>query len=261
MKISFIGYGNMARAIAQHVIKNPYYEIAAAAPSLSIGVTQDGIQTHDDNLAVITQRNLIVLAVKPQQAVDVLKQIGPTLPTDSLLISVVAGLSLSRLAGYCRSSQAIVRSMPNLPLAVGKGATPLIANACVTAKQKKETEALFQCGGMIAWMEHEGDMDRMTALSGSGPAYLFYFLEAMIRAGTQLGLPEGVVKPFAMQTLTGALELAKNSDLELSELRKKVTSPGGTTASAIDVFQSQGFDAIIIEAIHAAYERAKQLGA
>ena len=260
MKICFIGYGNMARAIAQHLIKQPDYTLFAAAPSLSNLKTREGIQTSSNNLAVLPNSDLVILAVKPNQAEDVLKQIGPALPAESVLISTVTGLTLSYLATHCCANQAIIRSMPNLPIAIGKGATPLIANQFVSALQKKQVQQLFDSAGITAWLNKESDIDSMTALSGSGPAYLFYFLEAMMNAGKKLGLDDAIIKPFVLQTVTGAIEMAASSHVDPAELRKKVTSAKGTTAAAIEILQQHGFEDLLFAAINAAHERAKQLG-
>jgi pyrroline-5-carboxylate reductase len=262
MKICFIGFGNMAKAIAQGLQNSDQnYQISAASPSLPKGQTAEGITTDYDNLAVIDNADLIILAVKPIEAAKVLTQIKGELPKNCLLLSVAAGLSLSWLEKHCRKGQAIVRSMPNTPIAVGKGATPLIANQFVSAQQKRWAEHLFQCCGIIAWTTEENDMDPFTALSGSGPAYVFLFLESLISAAKKLGLSEEIAKTFALQTLAGALSLASTSELEISELRKKVTSPAGTTAAAIDILQQEGFEKLILKAMEAAFKRAKQLQA
>ena len=189
-----------------------------------------------------------------------MQQIAPVLSPNSVLISVVTGLQIARLAAACSSTQAIIRSMPNLPIAIGKGATPLIANQYVTEAQKQTTQQLFQHAGITHWLSQESDLDCFTALSGSGPAYLFYFIEGMIAAGKQLGLEEDIVKPFVMQTLLGAIEMANNPQTSPSELRKQVTSKGGTTAAAIEILEQQGFNTILFNAITAAHARAKQLG-
>jgi pyrroline-5-carboxylate reductase len=262
MKLCFIGFGNMAKAISQGLINsNQDLQISAAAPTLARGQNADGIITDYDNLAVIDNADLVILAVKPIDAATVLAQIKEKLPQNCLLISVAAGLSLNWLAKHCRPEQAIVRSMPNTPIAVGKGATPLIANQWVTAQQKHWAEQIFLCSGIIAWTTEESDIDPFTALSGSGPAYVFLFLESIISAAQKLGLREEIAKTFALQTVAGALSLASSSDLEISELRKKVTSPAGTTAAAIDILQQHGFAELILEAMEAAFKRAKQLEA
>jgi pyrroline-5-carboxylate reductase len=150
--------------------------------------------------------------------------------------------------------------MPNIPIAVDQGATPLIANAYVTSKQKRLVTQLFQASGLITWIANENDIDSFTALSGSGPAYVFLFMEAMIKAAQKLGLSKEIARAFTLQTVIGAANLAKNSTIDVSVLRKKVTSPSGTTAAALDILQQQGFDELIFQAMKAACERSQQLG-
>jgi pyrroline-5-carboxylate reductase len=260
MKISFIGFGNMAQALAQHLIKIPDYTIFAAAPSLSIGKNREGIQTHYDNKIIIQDSDIVILAVKPQVAMPVLHEIAESIAPKSVLLSIATGLRLASLAAPLPVHQPIVRSMPNLPIAVGKSTTPLIANEYVTAEQKTKIQALFEQAGITNWVNQESEMDLYTAVVGSGPAYVFYFFEALISAGVKLGLEQNIVKDFVLQMATGALTLANTSDLTLSELRKKITSPGGTTAAALNIFQHHDFNAIILEAIEAAVKRAQVLG-
>lgn len=257
--IGFIGFGNMAQAIAQHLIHIPAYHLSAAAPKLPIGTTSEGIRTHHDNRVVVQSSEMVILAVKPNQATSVLQQIGPILPHNTLLISIVAGFNLTRLAKHCRAHQAIIRSMPNLPIAIGRGATPLIANAQASSSQKIATEQLFQSAGITTWLEHEKDMDCLTALTGSGPAYLFYLIEAILSAGKTFGLQEDIIQPLVLQTIAGAIQMAMENKGSITELRTKVTSPGGTTAAAMAVFERKGFDGVICEAIKAAFERSQQL--
>ncbi|WP_412754536.1 pyrroline-5-carboxylate reductase [Legionella donaldsonii] len=260
MKISFIGFGNMAQAIARTLRNNRDYQIFAASPSLAKGINDDGFHTDHDNLAIIKDADVIFLAVKPANLKTVLTQISPHLAPNCLLVSIAAGMSLSWLAQYCPTNQAIVRSMPNIPIAVQEGATPLIANDYVTNKQKYLIEQLFQASGLTTWVTKESDIDSLTALSGSGPAYVFLFMEAMINAAKKLGLDENLAHSFTLQTVLGAAHLAKNNTLELSALRKKVTSPSGTTAAALDILRQQGFEELIFQAMKAACERAQQLG-
>jgi pyrroline-5-carboxylate reductase len=260
LTLGFIGFGHMAQAIAQHLIIGSKYRLLAASPRLPVGLSPQGIQTHADNVVVAQQCDLLILAVKPNQAIAVLKQIGHVLPPHAVLISIVAGLTRASIAAHCRNDQAIIRSMPNLPAVIGQGATPLMANAFVSTQQKQQAQELFERIGILHWIEQEQDMDLLTALSGSGPAYLFYFLDAIIRAGTQLGLDEETVKSFVLQTMAGSIQLAKSSEAELPTLIQQVTSPGGTTAAALAVFQKNGLDTIIREAIQAALDRSKQLG-
>lgn len=261
MNICFIGFGNMAQAIAQGLSsQGSLYQIVATAPSLQEGRTAEGILTHHDNLSSISKADLVVLAVKPTKVAEILAEIKTKLPKHCLLLSVVAGLSLDWLEQHCGAGQAIVRSMPNLPIAVAKGATPLIANRHVSRRQKRWAEALFQCSGLICWTDNEKDIDSFTALSGSGPAYVFLFLEAMIEAAQHLGLNEDLAKDFSLQTLAGALKMATHSKLSINELRAKVTSPAGTTAAAIAILEEGGFKDLLFKAMDAARTRARELG-
>lgn len=260
MKLCFIGFGNMAKAIAHSLYQQDKYQISASSPSLEEGLSPEGLRTYADNTSAVAQADLVILAVKPAKVAEVLESIKTALPQQSLLISVAAGVSLSLLEQHCPTGQAIIRSMPNIPIAIAKGATPLIANARVSQAQRAWAEELFQYSGIISWVSDEQEIDAFTALSGSGPAYVFYFLEAMIDAAVKLGLNAEIAKRFALQTLSGAVELASDSPLAIAELRKKVTSPAGTTAAAITILEQQGFAQLVFEAMNAAHERARKLG-
>nr|WP_236710259.1 pyrroline-5-carboxylate reductase [Legionella pneumophila] len=259
MNISFIGYGNMAKAIARNLQKQNKYSLSAASPSLSAGISKENIRTHYDNKEVAKDADIIILAVKPAQMREVVNEINPFISSGCLLISVAAGLSLTWFTKYCKKGQAVVRTMPNTPAIVGFAATSMIANEFVNEKQKKWAEQLFSSIGITDWVKDEEDMDTLTALSGSGPAYVFLFLEAMINAGVQLGLEETVAKHFAIQTFAGSLQLAQHSQLSLTELRKKVTSPGGTTAAALEILHGD-LDELIFSAMKAAKQKAHELG-
>lgn len=260
MNISFIGYGNIAKAIAAGLCRNTVNQLRAAAPSLPTGINNDGIKTFSDNQAVIANADVLILAVKPAQMSAVLTAINTDqLPAHCLVISVASGLNLSWFEHYLPNT-AIVRTMPNIASAVGKGATPMIANNIVTKSQQKQAEEIFTSLGIATWIQNERDINAFTALSGSGPAYIFIFMEAMIKAAIKLGIAEEVAKAFTLQTFDGALELANQSKHSLSELRASVTSPAGTTAAAVRVLTQHNIDTLIAEAMHAAHERAEQLG-
>ncbi|KTD43724.1 pyrroline-5-carboxylate reductase [Legionella quateirensis] len=259
MKISFIGFGNMAKAIARGLSQQDSFSLSAASPSLTIGINQEGIQTHHDNKEVIKNADIIILAVKPMLMSTVLKEITPLIPQHSLLITVAAGLSLSWFTQYCNRNQAIIRTMPNTPASIGLAATPMIANDATTEQQKQWAELIFSKIGLITWAFNEDEMDTYTALSGSGPAYVFLFMEAMIDAAVNLGLDPHIAKTFTLQTFTGAVNLAHNSDLSLSQLRRKVTSPGGTTAAAVGILDEQ-LNTLVLAAMNAAKQRAHELG-
>lgn len=248
----------MAKAIAHGLIAQSSYFLSVAAPSLPKGVNQEGMQTHCDNKEVIKNADIIILAVKPAQMSLVLAEISPLLPSDCLLISVAAGLTLEWFGKRCGSQQALIRTMPNTPASVGLAATPMIANQFVSEAQKNQAEHIFSAIGITSWVEKEQEMDVYTALSGSGPAYVFSFLEAMVHAGVALGLKEADAEKFSLQTFAGALKLAQNSDLSFAQLRTRVTSPGGTTAAALDVLH-EPLGELVLAAISAAKGRAEEL--
>ena len=259
MNISFIGFGNMAKAMAQGLLQQKEYKLRAAAPSLPIGINANGIKTFYDNLSVLPDADVIILAVKPALMENVFTQIHTKLPSNCLVISIASGISLPWFEKRSPGT-AIVRAMPNIAAAISKAATPLIANKFVTDEQKNWAEQIFTNIGLMTWAQKESDIDVCTALSGSGPAYIFMFMDAMIKTATALGLAEDIAKSFTIQTFSGALSLASKSESNLAQLRQSVTSPAGTTAAAIEVFTQHGFDELIHAAMKAALDRAQILG-
>lgn len=260
MKISFAGFGNMARAIAESLRNNNEWQLFAAGPSLPDQANPQGITTHFSNSVIVEQADVVIIAVKPDKVRGVLTEIKPKLSKQCVVVSIAAGVTLAKLADACPKGQAIIRSMPNTPIAVGKGATALIANPFVTEDQISLVNQLFQCSGITAWVTEENDINAFTALSSSGPAYFFLFLEAMIAAARQLGIQESVATSFALQTMTGTCALLEATGLSPEQLRNKVTSPAGTTAAAIAILQNNEFEALISKAMHAAFTRAQELG-
>ncbi len=249
----------MAQAMATSWRALPNVTLSASAPSLAPGADANGVLLYSDNLAHVGACDVLVLAVKPPQAPMVLQQIGAHLKPGSVLVSIVAGLPLSTLDRYRLPEQACIRCMPNLPMAYGVGATPLLANARVSAEQKRFVQQLFAHVGCVAWVEDDAQMDCYTALSGSGPAYVLYFLESMLQAGHDLGLPEASVRAFVLQTMRGGLALLEHSAQSPETLRQQITSPGGTTEAAMAVLQTQAFKSIVCDAVKAAYQRARVL--
>ena len=223
-----------------------------------IGINKEKIKTYHDNTEALQDADIILLAVKPGQMKTVLEEITPFIPTQCLLISVAAGLNLDWFAPLIPSKQALIRTMPNTPAAVGMAATPLCSNQYVTTSQKKAAERIFSIIGITTWVAHEEEMDTFTALSGSGPAYVFLFMQAMIQAAVTLGLNQDIANTFALQTVGGALKLATESHLSFSELKTKVTSPGGTTAAALNVLEGE-LEPLVLKAISAAQQRAREL--
>jgi pyrroline-5-carboxylate reductase len=259
MKIGFIGYGNMAKAMARSLNKLNKYTLMASAPSLTSGINKDNIQTFSANSEVAKLADVIILAVKPGQMKAVIKEITPSLKQNALIISIAAGISLYWLTNHCNQEQAIIRCMPNKPASIGMAATPMIANKAVQLAQKKIAEEILSSIGITTWASTEDEIDTFTALSGSGPAYVFLFLESLIHAAVELGLSPQIAKTFAIQTCIGSAQLAQQSNLELKELRNKVTSPGGTTAAALALLDNRLAE-LIMDAMRAAKQRAHELG-
>jgi pyrroline-5-carboxylate reductase len=259
MTICFIGYGAMAKAIVQGLLKQGINSLAVSAPSLREGVTFEGLKTYNNNKEAIKEANIVVLAVKPKLMDTVLQEILPALPPQCLLISVAAGLTLSWFNRHGAEKRALIRTMPNTPASVGKAATPMMANAFTNSEHKMQAERIFSSIGITAWTDNEEDIDSFTALSGSGPAYVFAFMQAMVDAGVSLGLSEPIAQLFVQQTCEGAIQLAKASDLSLNQLKSKVTSPGGTTEAALNVLDSP-LHRLIFETMKAAKNRSIELG-
>lgn len=259
-KISFVGFGNMAKAIARGLVHNPQFQLAASSPSLTEDINADGIRTHPNNTAILADADVVLLGVKPKQAPEVFAEIAPYLPKQAVLLSVITGITTEWFTSHSPRLLACVRAMPNIAAQIQQSATPLFATDSVTSEQRALAERIFQAIGKTAWIADEGLLDVFTAVSGSGSAYALLFMEAMIDAAVSLGLDKDTAQTFVLQTVSGAANLGTQSSHSLSELRERVTSPGGTTAAALAVFTSRQFSAIVSDAIEAAYQRANALG-
>ncbi len=265
MKIAFIGGGNMARSLIGGIVESGVNEsnimvadpIAAACESLS---KDFGIVTATDNEHAIAQSDIIVLAVKPQLMRSVLSPLANQF-NGKLLISIAAGVLSRDLARWAGSEgAAVVRCMPNTPSLLQCGATALYANSNVTADQKKQAQKVLSAVGDAAWVEQESQLDAITALSGSGPAYFFLLMESMADAAKEMGLSAELANRFAIQTALGAARMAGEGTDSAAQLRKKVTSPAGTTEAAINSFTNDNFSATVQRAMQAAEHRATELG-
>lgn len=202
----------------------------------------------------------VVIAVKPQSAPDAVPALRPFIGKSTLAVSIMAGRPLRFLEDALPTGTAIVRAMPNTPASVGRGITVACPNAKVTARQRKQTSDLLATIGTVEWTDNEALMDAVTALSGSGPAYVFLLAEAMANAGIAAGLPPALAARLARETVAGSGELLHRSDLDAALLRQNVTSPGGTTAAALEVLMGPGgFDALLTRAIAAATRRSREL--
>lgn len=259
MKISMIGYGNMAKALCQGLLKNPYYHLHVAAPSLTMGQPQSHLRTSSNNLALLQDADAVILAVKPAQMMGLLEEISSHLPSSCLIISIAAGLDMNWFTKHLPQHTPLVRAIPNLAAACQQSATPLLANSWVTTSQHQLVTDLFKQCGQITWTEHEKDLDTITALAGSGLAYLFSFTQAMSEGAVALGLSPETANTFAIQTLAGAASLATLPENSLQELQQQVTSKAGTTAAALAVFTQHQLSNIVLAAMQAAVTRSQTL--
>lgn len=220
-----------------------------------------GVMVTDDNRAACEGADVVVLAVKPQQLREVCLALVPALGASSLVLSIAAGITLSHLEAWLGSARAIVRAMPNTPAQIGCGAAGLCANAAVSGAQHGQAERLLAAVGVVEWLEDESLMDAVTALSGSGPAYVFLLLELLEQAGSELGLPTALSRNLALATVEGAARLARASSEEPATLRRQVTSPGGTTEKALQSFNDADLAGIVRRALTAARDRGRELAA
>jgi pyrroline-5-carboxylate reductase len=218
------------------------------------------VHTSQDNNAVIARADVVILAVKPQQMKAVCADIRDSIITRKpLVISIAAGITCGMLEHWLNKDASIVRCMPNTPALVHTAASGLFANANVTAEQRVIAHQLLEAIGIVSWVEKESLLDAVTALSGSGPAYFFMVMELMIEAGKQLGLDAKTAEQLTLQTALGAAKMAISSDVDAKELRRRVTSPNGTTEAAIKSFEADNLQAIFLKALTAADTRSKSL--
>jgi len=265
--VAFIGGGNMANALvsgllAQHCPSSQVHIVEVSDPSRQAW-SERGISTSAVPDAQLQNHQVWIFAVKPQQMKDVVLQCTPFMTPDTLVISIAAGISMTSLINWLSFPQApfhnIVRCMPNTPALVGAGVTGLTAPSALSSENRVRATTLLSAVGQTVWVKDDAAIDAVTALSGSGPAYVFLFLEALIQGGEALGLTSDQAKELAMATLAGATKLAANSPETPSTLRERVTSKGGTTAAALSVFQESHFVEIVTRAMHAADRRAAEL--
>jgi len=262
--IGFIGAGNMASALIGGLLENGFKQIAACDPfPPALEALKErfaSVSTSDSSQTIATSCDVIILAVKPQVLGAVCQGLAQQLKERKpLIISIAAGITLPALESWLGKDTPIIRCMPNTPALVGLGATGLYANQPVSSKQKQLGGDILNAVGLSVWLNNEAELDAVTALSGSGPAYYFLMIEAMIKAGENLGLSTETARTLALQTALGASTMATQSDDDAAELRRKVTSPGGTTEQAILSFQNNDFEKIVEAALKAAADRSVSL--
>jgi pyrroline-5-carboxylate reductase len=264
-KIGFIGGGNMASSLISGLIASGHSPqhlwVSDINPDTLKALAENlNVNTSASNDAVINEVDVIVLAVKPQILSSVAKSAAALIQQKkSLVVSIAAGISQHSLSQWLGADTAIVRCMPNTPALVLTGATALHANTKVTAEQRNLAENIMRSVGIALWVKDESELDAVTAVSGSGPAYYFLLMEAMEKAALELGLSEATARLLVQQTALGAAKIALESPESPEQLRKRVTSPGGTTQRAIETFEQGGFTELVSKALHAARDRSIEM--
>jgi pyrroline-5-carboxylate reductase len=265
--VAFIGGGNMARSLIGGLIAR-----GAAASSIRVSepveplrqaLARDfGIEAGADNGEAVAAAGVWVLAVKPQVMRAVCEALAAQAQTQRpLVISIAAGITAAQLSRWLGGGVAVVRTMPNTPALLGAGVTGLFATAEVDARGREKAANLLASAGKTVWIQDEAKMDAVTATSGSGPAYIFLLAEAMEAAAIAEGLPAEAARTLVLETVLGAARMLTESDEDPAELRRRVTSPGGTTQAAVETFEAGGFRALVAQAIRNATERGRQLSA
>jgi pyrroline-5-carboxylate reductase len=263
--ITFIGCGNMSRSLIGGLIANGVKteNIIATDPDSSQRdaiAEQFNISTMADNNEAIANADVVLLAVKPQVMHEAVIDIADTIKgTSKLIISIAAGVKLESLINWLGEPSAVVRVMPNTPALIQAGAAALFANSHTSETQKNTAEAMMRSVGSAIWLDSEDQMDAVTALSGSGPAYFFYFMEAMEKAAIKMGLNEEQARLLTIETAVGASKMALLSSSDPAELRQQVTSPGGTTEQALNTFKQGKMGELVQKAMEAAKQRSIEL--
>jgi len=264
-KLGFVGAGNMGAALIKGLLRTG----AAVAGDIVASArrpermdelrAQFGIRTAD-NVTVAREADVIVLAVKPQAMDKVLREIAPVVDRTKLVLSVAAGVPVAAIERRLHPPARIVRAMPNTPALVRTGATAFVANEGASARDRALARTLFEGVGLAWEAPSEALLDAVTGLSGSGPAYVFVFLEALSDAGVRMGLPRDAASALAVQTVLGAAKLAQETGRHPAALKDQVTSPGGTTSAGLERLEAHGFRAAVHEAVAAATRRSRELG-
>jgi pyrroline-5-carboxylate reductase len=264
ISIGFIGAGNMAVSLIKGLLStgiNPTNIWAADIDQEKLerlAADSKVNTTRSEDFAATT--DVLVLAVKPQAMKNVCLQLTNEINgSKPLIISIAAGITTDNLAAWLGADSSIVRCMPNTPALIGKGASALFANSAVSDSQKQIAQEVMGAVGISVWVTAEADIDSVTAVSGSGPAYFFLFIEAIQKAAVDLGLSEELARQLSYHTALGAAELAIGSDDDIETLRKNVTSPGGTTEKAILAFENGGLRELVADAVQAAQRRSIEL--
>jgi len=266
-RVAFIGGGNMARSLIGGLLRG-----GAAADTIAVSEPNDelraalardfSIAVHDDNASATRAADALVLAVKPQVMKTVCEGLRPVLQAHKpLIVSIAAGIRMAQLERWLGSDLAVVRAMPNTPALIGAGATGACANARVDAALRTLAKNILGAAGLVQWLDDESLMDTVTAVSGSGPAYFFLLVEALEEAAVAQGMPRETARELAAQTCLGAGRMLREEAVAPAELRRRVTSPNGTTQAALESFGADRFGEVVARAIAAATRRGSELSA
>ena len=265
--IAFIGGGNMARSLIAGLVRQGMapsrLHVAEPQPALRAALAEEfGVSVHDDATAAAAQAPVWLLAVKPQVMREVCVSLQQQARTSApLVVSIAAGITSAQLERWLGGGLPVVCAMPNTPALLGAGVTGLFATAQVSTDQRAQADTVLATAGRTVWVDDEALMDSVTAVSGSGPAYVFLLAEAMEAAGVAQGLPVTAARTLVKQTLLGAARMLDEAGEPAAELRRRVTSPNGTTQAAIEAFQAGGFEALVADALRAAQARGQALSA
>jgi len=265
VRFAFVGSGVMAEAMIKGLITKagvPAERITASGPRPERGEefrSRYGVRATIDNLAEIDGAQIVVLSVKPQVLHGVMEQLAGRIPHDALVLSIVAGARLEAITGTLRH-EAIARSMPNTPAQIGLGMTVWTCSQSLSEAHRAQAQAVFGAFGEEVFVDDERYLDMATALSGTGPAYVFIFMEAMVDAGVHMGFSRRVAEQLVVQTVRGSVEYARQAGRHLATLRNQVTSPGGTSAEALYQVEKGGLRTVMSKAIFAAYQKSRRLG-
>ena len=262
--IGFIGAGNMAYALIKGLLNNGFdaNQINISDPNEELLRNRESelkVTTYSDNTSLLSNSDIIFFAVKPQVLSSVCLELKGVVKSKHLFVSIVAGIRSSDINRWLGGNFALIRTMPNTPALFQSGVTGLFANEVVDNEQKTLVESILSSVGECFWVNEEKLIDAITAISGSGPAYFFLLMESMKQAGMALGLDEETANSLSIQTAYGASLMANKTGKDSRTLRTEVTSPNGTTQSAIESFQDQNFEGIVANATRAAYDRAREL--
>lgn len=262
--IAFIGAGNIASSLIGGLINSGYSsnKIFASSPNLDKLIalkTKFQINISESNLIAAKSAEVIILCVKPNKIADVVKELSKIINPQQLILSIAAGITLQQIKQWLVCESPIIRCMPNTPTLIAAGATGLFANEIAKETHRQFAESLMRLVGIIVWVETESQLDIITALSGSGPAYFLFIFEALVEAAQTLGLAEDKAKLLTLQTALGTARMALESKNSLTELCQKVTSPGGTTEAALRVLFDNNINKTLFSTLEAATQRAAEM--